>query len=486
MTTIHLNDDWEIGDEIGSGGFAKVYLASSNSVPNAVAKFVPKEPGAERELFEDLTDALNVVPVIDTGEIEDYFVLIMPKAEKSLRQFLEEKSTVLGEAETVSILQDIALALSSIDEKVVHRDLKPENVMLYAGRWCLIDFGIARYAEASTAGHTKKFSMTPKYASPEQWRHEHTTGATDIYSFGVMGYELVSGSAPFEGPSIENFRHQHLNSTPSSIENISSGLASIIAQCLTKIAGSRPTASRVLAQLQSLKSPISEAARRLQAANLVAVTKRTEEERQETIAEEASKRKNELFAAAVRSFNEIQNSLRHEVLAIAPESETNKPSMELNGARLGLSQPVQYFVNDNIKDYECPFDLIAFADVQLRIANDQRGYEGRSHSLWYCDAKTEGVYRWYETSFMFMASSQKRGVLDPFSLEPSDEAFGALSNDATGIQMAWPFTPVDQGETGEFIDQWIGWFADAAMGKLRHPSRMPEKQPKDSWRRSGG
>src|SRR5258708_3437668 len=94
----------------------------------------------------------------------------MPRADKSLRQHLTDLSEPLEITEGVAILTDIATALSDIDSRIVHRDLKPENVLLLDGAWCLADFGISRYAEASTAPDTQKYSLSPPYAGPERWR----------------------------------------------------------------------------------------------------------------------------------------------------------------------------------------------------------------------------------------------------------------------------------------------------------------------------
>ena len=129
----------------------------------------------------------NIIPIIDKGEYGTYYAIVMPRAEKSLREHLVGAGK-LAVDEVATTMLDVATSLASLQADVVHRDLKPENILYYQGHWCLADFGIARYADASTAADTRKFSMTPPYASPEQWRGERATHATDVYAFGIIAF----------------------------------------------------------------------------------------------------------------------------------------------------------------------------------------------------------------------------------------------------------------------------------------------------------
>ena len=79
---IYLDQKWHVKDQLGEGGFGRVYLAQSECGETAVIKLIPKDPGADRELlFEDLDGVPNVVPILDRGEWKDFLVLVMPKAE---------------------------------------------------------------------------------------------------------------------------------------------------------------------------------------------------------------------------------------------------------------------------------------------------------------------------------------------------------------------------------------------------------------------
>jgi eukaryotic-like serine/threonine-protein kinase len=167
-------------------------------------------------------------------------VLVMPRAEKSLRQHLDDAAGPLEAVEAAAILSDIATALADLDGKVVHRDLKPENVLFLDGTWCLADFGISRYAEATTALDTRKYALSKEYAAPERWRSERATTATDVYALGVIAYELLSGSRPFAGPELHDFREQHLHRAPERLAAVPATFGALIEECLYKAAGARP------------------------------------------------------------------------------------------------------------------------------------------------------------------------------------------------------------------------------------------------------
>ena len=145
---------WYLSDRIGGGGYGAVYHATDDAGQLAAVKLVPKESGAQRELlFANPVGARHIVPIIDQGETRDHWILVMPLAVGSLAAEIRAAAPIPYPA-TLSALLDIAYALADLDGKVVHRDLKPDNVLLLDGSWCLADFGISRYADASTAPDT--------------------------------------------------------------------------------------------------------------------------------------------------------------------------------------------------------------------------------------------------------------------------------------------------------------------------------------------
>lgn len=405
--TIKLNKEWELGERIDGGGFGQVFAAKSADGLSAVAKLVPKAPGAQRELlFVDLGGAQNVVPVIDSGETKDSWVLIMPRATKSLRKHLDDTGGALDVPDVLSILTDIMTALVDLDGKVVHRDLKPENILLLDGKWCLADFGISRYAESTTAPDTQKYAWTPAYAAPERWRAERATIATDVYALGVIAFEMAAAGRPFIGPEPHDYRHQHLHEDPPDLPQLPASLASLIKECLYKAPEARPRPANVAARLPQIQpAKTSAGLERLKAANLAEVQRKGEAARRASELRSEVDQRKELLKVAVSSMKQVGVALLQAISTAAPSAEIHQErdwwTLSLNGAQLELGQTRPVAIDP--WNFDPPaFDVIAQTHVILRIPRDRYEYEGRSHSLWYCDAREEGYYQWFETASCFL------------------------------------------------------------------------------------
>lgn len=188
----------------------------------------------------------------------------------------------------------------------------------------------------------------------------------------------------------------------------------------------------------------------------------------------------ELFRAARQSFERIKDALIEAVLEAAPLTNA---STTYRGLNIGLGNgaliidPVHMTPADCLaaSGHEPPFDVIAYTTIVVRKPRDRYDYEGRAHSLWFCDAHDEGVYRWYELAFMVSGLSPERFAFEPFDLIPADRnAAGALAPVMDIRQVAWQPLPFDQGDEEQFIERWMKWFAASADGTLSRPSRMPE------------
>ncbi len=482
-TVIKLSREWTLGDQIGQGGFGRVFAASSGD-QDAVIKLVPKDPGADRELlFVDLGNVRNVIPIIEHGEHGDFWVLVMPRAEMSLREFIVSSGNRLGLAEAVAVLKDVCDALVDLEPKVVHRDLKPENVLLLAGHWCMADFGISRYAEATTAPDTQKFKLTAAYAAPERWRMEHATSATDIYALGVMASEMVAGVLPFSGP---DFRNQHLHDDPPRLVDVPPAIASLVDECLYKAPQARPSAANIRTRLVKVSGTGgSPGLARLQEVNREEVRRRGEASREQSTERSEAERREALAATAQRAFDQISSSLRDAISEAAPAAVASAArgggwTLKLNRAELTLSAMKRHSVGQ----LGVCFDVVCSAALSLTIPTDQYGYGGRSHSLWFGDVQVADQYGWYETAFWFnpFFRNRPRQPYTPFSLDPGPEAAKAVGPGMNEFQVGWPFTPSVVGDLSDFIDRWANWFADAEQGRLVYPGNMPERPPDGSWR----
>ncbi|WP_307628702.1 serine/threonine-protein kinase [Streptomyces turgidiscabies] len=486
-----LNKEWAVGARIGDGGFGAVFEAENTAGEKAAVKLVPKTPGTEREmLFTDLDGVRNVVPVIDSGEHEDQWVLVMPRAEKSLRDHLQEHGQLpLNEA--VAVLADVAEALADLkDREVVHRDLKPENVLLLGGRWCLADFGIARYAEATTAQHTYKGGGSLPYMAPEVWKYQRATGATDIYALGVLAYELLEGVRPFTGPAEYDFQEQHLHGTPPPLTAALPLLAALITECLYKAPQARPAAGNVLARLGQIPvAALSGGLAALAEANQGAVARQAEADRRASAHATEADRRKALLDAATTSFSFIADAFLTTLTTAAPSAEVRRGNqggwtVRIEDAQLTLSGPRETAPEVwRTTSTPAPFDVIASATLSLKVPANYHGYEGRSHSLWYADAQTEGQYQWFETAFMDSPLRGTARTMEPFALDPHHESRAAVRPGMMMHQVAWPFIPLVIGDLDELISRWAAWLAQAATGRFTHPSTMPERDPQGSWRR---
>ena len=484
-----FGEEWVLGERIGAGGFGEVFAASSSRCERAVAKFVPKSPGADREmLFADLTDVRNVVPIIDSGGTDEAWVLIMPRADQSLREHITSADGALATDACIAILVDLATALSDLDGRVVHRDLKPENVLFFDGHWCLADFGISRYAEATTAPDTRKYAMSQAYAAPERWRGERATSSTDVYALGIIAHELLAGCRPFVGPQVEDYRDQHLYHDPPVLAAVPDRLRALVDECLYKAAGARPSANALVTRLrragEARRSPGLE---RLEAANRQEVSRRGAASRLESEHQSDSQRRLELAQAASKSLADIIGELRETILAAAPAAtQRQRPNggwvIQLGDAELRFAG-ARTAQNDGGQRPSGLFEVIAYSSLSVHIPSDEYGYEGRGHSLWFCDAQRPAVYAWFETSFMITPGIRRSSPQTPFALAPDEDAREAIGPGIGAFQVAWPFTSLVVGELDDFIDRWSVWLAEGAAGVLRYPSSMPERQTEGSWRR---
>ena len=329
----------------------------------------------------------NVIPVVDSGETEEAWVLAMPRADMSLRQLLDQAGGSLSVEKTLDVLRDVATALRALEMEVVHRDIKPPNVLLYQGHWCLADFGIARFAKLRQAPDTHKFSMTSAYA-PERWRDEPTANTSDIIPWRD-GFRSLAGKWPFPGPAREDFRI-NISITSPSILKCPPNLAVVIAACLFKAPEARPSAHSLLGRLTSVVTKPSAAAQKLQSLNQVVVQEKVKVDKESSWALTEAGRRRELFGAAKSAHGLVLGELERQIAESAPEAGS-RFAFTLKHAKLSAPQPIP--VQPGALGYQTegkPIDVIACSSIILELMDNPRNYAGRAHSLWYCDAQVTG------------------------------------------------------------------------------------------------
>jgi len=220
-----LDNRYEILERIGTGGMAVVYKAKCHRLNRLVALKVLKSDLAQDEDFRRRFNAEsqavaqlshpNIVSVYDVSRGGDTEYIVMELIDGiTLKQYMEKRGQ-LNWRESLHFVTQIMRGLSHAHSRgIVHRDIKPQNVMvLRDGSVKVADFGIA-CLENSTQTLTQEALGSVHYISPEQARGERTDARSDIYSSGVVMYEMLTGRLPFEGDSAVSVAIQHLSSVP--------------------------------------------------------------------------------------------------------------------------------------------------------------------------------------------------------------------------------------------------------------------------------
>ncbi len=222
-----LDNRYEILECIGTGGMAMVYKARCHRLNRLVAIKILKPELAQdadfRRRFHDESQAVamlshaNIVSVYDVSRSDGLDYIVMELVDGlTLKQYMQRRGTPLNWREAQHFITQIMRALSHAHGRgIIHRDIKPHNIMvLRDGSVKVTDFGIAQLASAAQNTMTQEAIGSVHYISPEQAKGSHVDCRTDIYSAGVVLYEMITGRLPFEGDTPVAVAIQHIKSIP--------------------------------------------------------------------------------------------------------------------------------------------------------------------------------------------------------------------------------------------------------------------------------
>ena len=224
-----LDDRYALVNPLGGGGMAVVFLAHDRVLTRNVALKVLRQEYAQDDEFverfrrEAISAAAlshpNIVPVYDRGETEDgrYYIAMEYVSGGTLKDRIDRDGP-LAPGVAVRVASQVAEALGAAhDRGIIHRDVKPRNILVSeSGDVKVADFGIARAATATAISQTSDMIGTARYMSPEQAMGKRVGPASDLYSLGVVLYEMLTGDVPFDAETPVAIAMKHINEPPRS------------------------------------------------------------------------------------------------------------------------------------------------------------------------------------------------------------------------------------------------------------------------------
>lgn len=250
MIGTKLGNRYELLEKVGEGGMATVYKAKCHYLNRFVAiKILKEQFCSDKEFVEkfkreatsvaSLSDN-NIVNIYDVGSENNIHYIVMEYVDgKTLKELIVEKGKI-DPKETVRISKQIASALVCAHRNnIIHRDIKPHNILVTKeGIVKVTDFGIAKASNSATITNSSKVMGSAHYFSPEQAKGSFVDSRTDIYSLGIVMYEMLVGKVPFDGESPVSVAVKHIQNevvAPKEIDDkIPESLNSLVLKCLEK------------------------------------------------------------------------------------------------------------------------------------------------------------------------------------------------------------------------------------------------------------
>lgn len=247
-----LNERYRIKSRIGGGGMANVYLGYDIILKRDVAiKVLRPEFANDPEFIERFDrEALaatslahpNIVSIYDVGEEGDIFYIVMEYVDGETLKDYVKKHGKLSVEETIDIMEQLTSAIQHAHENgLIHRDIKPQNILIdRSGKIKVTDFGIAVALSATALTQTNSVLGSVHYLSPEQARGGKATKLSDIYSLGIVFYELVTGELPFTGQSPVSIALKHLQDETPSVRKLNPAIPQSVENIILKATAKNP------------------------------------------------------------------------------------------------------------------------------------------------------------------------------------------------------------------------------------------------------
>ncbi|WP_026689950.1 Stk1 family PASTA domain-containing Ser/Thr kinase [Alteribacter aurantiacus] len=247
-----LSQRYKILKLIGGGGMADVYLAHDIILDRDVAVKVLKNQFSqdndfirrfrrEAEAASSLSHP-NVVNIYDVGEEDNLYYIVMEYVDgPTLKQYINEQDGLKVDV-AVRIMKDLSSAIAHAHlNRIIHRDIKPHNILIGPdGTPKITDFGIARAISEATITHTNSILGSVHYLSPEQARGGHVTYKSDIYSLGIVLYEMLAGQVPFNGDTAVSIAIKHLQTPLPSIRKVKPHIPQSVENAIIKATAKDP------------------------------------------------------------------------------------------------------------------------------------------------------------------------------------------------------------------------------------------------------
>ena len=241
-----INDRYEVRKLIGEGGMANVYLGYDIILERDVAIKVLRGDLSDDEKFvrrfrreaqnSSLLNHPNIVQIYDVGEDDGNFYIVMEYIKGQTLKQLIKKRGKLSVPETIDIVTQLTDGLAHAhDSYIIHRDIKPQNIMILDdGMVKITDFGIAMALNASDLTQTNSVMGSVHYLPPEQASGKGSTIKSDIYSLGIMMYEMLAGTMPFRGETAVEIAMKQLKNPMSSIRKVNSSVPQALENIILK------------------------------------------------------------------------------------------------------------------------------------------------------------------------------------------------------------------------------------------------------------